>query len=140
MSAARGHQVALHTVHAGGLPVVGDDAVPLTEHVGQVVDLDQGCRDRPGRLHRLRQPLPRGLLVLGCVAQVADQMADLGRATLAFEEEHSVDLQGSGAVQVLCPFVGAEHRARGRLGGGPLVGKRLEGTGVALQYHGELAW
>ena len=101
--------VAHERGHVGGLPVIGDDPVPLAEHVSQAADAGQ-CRSHvPRRLHGPGQPLPGVALVFRGGAQVADEMGNLGWAAFALHEQHTVELQGRRAVEVFRTFVGAER-------------------------------
>ncbi|MGZ4536049.1 MAG: hypothetical protein ACXVXE_10915 [Nocardioidaceae bacterium] len=130
---------ARHQVHRRRLPVVGDDPVSLAEHVSQTVDADECRRDVPRGLHRLGQPLRDAALVLRRAAQVSDQVAHLGGAALALHEQHAVELQRRGTVQVLGALVGAQRGPSRGFGHRPVVRETLQAAGVALQRDGELA-
>ena len=99
-------QAAHEVVHVGGLPVVGDDAVPLAEHVGEAVDLDQRDRHVPGGVHGGGQPLPDLALVLGGGAEVTDEVGDLRWSAFAFHEQHAVELDGAGLLRSSAPSYG----------------------------------
>ena len=78
--------------HPRGLPVVGDDPVPLTEQIRELRDRHQHGRNVPRRLHRRREPFTRPSKILRHVAQIAFQPSDLGRLTFSFHEQHAVEL------------------------------------------------
>ena len=124
--------------HRGRVPVVRNDAVPLTEQVGELGDVEQCSGDLPRCTHGRGEPFADGDVGVGGGAEVALDLGDLGRLAFALHEEHAVELERGGVVEVLGPFEGTERDGvRGR-DGRPAVGEGLERPRVPLQRDGQL--
>ena len=75
MSAARSQDAGDEGLHVGGEPVVGDDAVPLAEHVAEAVDVDERGGDVPRGVHGVVEPFAGGGEVVGGRPEVPDEVA-----------------------------------------------------------------
>ena len=78
--------------------------------------------------------------VLGEDAKVSLEMADLTGFALAFHEQHAVELERGGGIEIRRPFVGAEHVGVVGCRGRPPVSEREQSARVALQHDRLLAW
>jgi hypothetical protein len=118
------------------LPVVGDDAVPLAEQIGQLTIREQRFSRVPRGFHGAREPGAGLSGTLGGGEQFGFDALDLGGLASAFHEQHAGALDGALVVEVRGTRQRAGDWRRRRGDCVPALGERDQRPSAALERDG----